>query len=102
VRHLLSSAAANLARGDDAALALTGPVVRGDTGTVRRHLEAIAAADEDVRAAYLALSEASLTVARAAGTDDVALAAIARLLEAADSRGADGGVRAAVAPAAES
>lgn len=85
VRHLLSSAAANLQRGDDAALTLTGPVVRGDVGTVQRHLEALAGAPAlgDVRAVYAALAHATLDVARAADVDEAALHAIAALLAAA-------------------
>ncbi|MFL5574543.1 MAG: DUF2520 domain-containing protein [Gemmatimonadaceae bacterium] len=58
VRALLAAAAANVASGDPLA-ALTGPVVRGDAVTVRRHLHALAA-DEDARAVYLALSRAAL------------------------------------------
>jgi len=62
VRHLLSSAAANLALGDDAALALTGPVARGDAATVRRHLAALAG-DVEAEALYRALARATLRVA---------------------------------------
>jgi predicted short-subunit dehydrogenase-like oxidoreductase (DUF2520 family) len=78
VRHLLSSAAANLA-GGDTALALTGPVVRGDVDTVRRHVEALAATPE-VLALYRALSAVALELARAAGADPAALAAIDEVL----------------------
>jgi predicted short-subunit dehydrogenase-like oxidoreductase (DUF2520 family) len=66
VRHLLSSAAANLAAGDDAALALTGPVARGDAGTVRRHLAALAD-DAEADALYRALARATLRLAAGAG-----------------------------------
>jgi predicted short-subunit dehydrogenase-like oxidoreductase (DUF2520 family) len=79
VRHLLSSAAANLARGDDAALALTGPVVRGDDATVRLHLGALAA-DPAGDAAYRALAREALTLARAAGTAPEALREVEALL----------------------
>ncbi|MDF1505174.1 DUF2520 domain-containing protein, partial [Roseisolibacter sp. H3M3-2] len=79
VRHLLSSAAANLARGDDAALALTGPVVRGDDTTVRRHLGAIAD-DPGADAAYRALAREAVTLARAAGTPAEALREVEALL----------------------
>jgi predicted short-subunit dehydrogenase-like oxidoreductase (DUF2520 family) len=58
VRALLAAAAANVASGDPLA-ALTGPVVRGDVVTVRRHLDALAD-DGDARAVYLALSRAAL------------------------------------------
>jgi predicted short-subunit dehydrogenase-like oxidoreductase (DUF2520 family) len=74
VRHLLSSAAANLA-GGDTALALTGPVVRGDVDTVRRHVRALGGTP-DVLALYAALSAVALDLARAAGADGAALAAI--------------------------
>lgn len=80
VRHLLSSAAANLARGDDAALALTGPVVRGDVPTVRRHLDALRD-DPEVRDVYRTLAAATLDVARGAHADPLALAEIGRLLD---------------------
>ena len=50
---------------DRGTAALTGPVVRGDAGTVRAHLEVV---PEESREAYLAL--ARLTAARA-GTSDV-------------------------------
>ena len=79
VRHLLSSAAGNLARGDDAALALTGPIVRGDDATVRRHLEALAS-DPDADHAYRTLARESLALARAAGAPGDALLAVATLL----------------------
>jgi predicted short-subunit dehydrogenase-like oxidoreductase (DUF2520 family) len=84
VRHLLSSAAANLERGDEAALALTGPVVRGDVPTVERHLDALGASSalDDVRGVYRVLARASLDVARAAEADEAALGAIAALLAA--------------------
>jgi predicted short-subunit dehydrogenase-like oxidoreductase (DUF2520 family) len=80
VRHLLSAAASNLARGDDAALALTGPVVRGDVLTVRRHLDALLD-DDEARAVYRTLAAATLNVARDADADAGAMAEIARLLD---------------------
>ena len=83
VRHLLSSAAGNLARGDDAALALTGPIVRGDDATVRRHLEALRS-DPDADRAYRVLARESLALAHAAGTPDDGLRAVAALLSADD------------------
>ncbi len=79
VRHLLSSAAGNLARGDDAALALTGPIVRGDDATVRRHLQALTS-DPDADRAYRVLARESLALARAAGGPDDGLRAVAALL----------------------
>ncbi len=79
VRHLLSSAAVNLARGDDAALALTGPIVRGDDTTVRRHLAALAD-DPGADAAYRALAREAVALARAAGAPADGLDAVAALL----------------------
>jgi predicted short-subunit dehydrogenase-like oxidoreductase (DUF2520 family) len=74
VRHLLSSAAANLAAGDDAALALTGPVARGDVATVARHLAALAD-DAEADALYRTLARATLGLAPAGDARD-ALAAV--------------------------
>lgn len=101
VRHLLSSAAANLARGDEAALALTGPVVRGDESTVRRHLDALDAEPTlgDVAFLYRALAVATLDVARVADAEPAALAAIARLLGGDPGDPRDGALDAALAAA---
>lgn len=79
VRHLLSSAAVNLARGDDAALALTGPVVRGDAATVRRHLAALAD-DPGADAAYRAMAREAVALARAAGAPADGLDAVSAVL----------------------
>lgn len=43
--------------------ALTGPVARGDAGTVRRNLEAISAHAPEAVAAYVALADAALDLA---------------------------------------
>lgn len=68
--------------------ALTGPIRRGDSGTVARHLEALSGS-ESVLDAYRVLGRLTLEVARRAGeTDEEKLAAIARLLGAADSEAA--------------
>jgi predicted short-subunit dehydrogenase-like oxidoreductase (DUF2520 family) len=80
VRHLLSSAAANLA-GEDTALALTGPVVRGDVDTVGRHVRALAPTP-DVLALYRALALEAVTLARTAGAPEEGLAGVAALLAA--------------------
>ncbi|MGZ8457651.1 MAG: DUF2520 domain-containing protein, partial [Gemmatirosa sp.] len=80
VRHLLSSAAVNLARGDDAALALTGPIVRGDDTTVRRHLAALAD-DPGADATYRAMAREAVTLARAAGAPIEGLDAVSALLD---------------------
>jgi len=79
-RHLLASAGipdpgrivAPIARASVAAAAgggaaaLTGPIVRGDTATVRAHLDAIAPDLPGVAAAYRALSRAVLEAVRPA------------------------------------
>jgi predicted short-subunit dehydrogenase-like oxidoreductase (DUF2520 family) len=84
VERLLALAAANVA-GRDPAAALTGPVVRGDAVTVRRHLAALAG-DDEARAAYVALSRAALGMA---ALDPAAAGAIRRALD--DATGASGG-----------
>jgi predicted short-subunit dehydrogenase-like oxidoreductase (DUF2520 family) len=88
VRHLLSSAAANLALGDDAALALTGPVARGDATTVARHLNALAD-DGEAETLYRVLARATLRLAASAAEPPPAPArdAIARLLDGPLARG---------------
>lgn len=50
-----------------AAKALTGPVVRGDAGTVRRHLDVLAATAPEVAEAYRILARATLRAAMRAG-----------------------------------
>jgi predicted short-subunit dehydrogenase-like oxidoreductase (DUF2520 family) len=47
--------------------ALTGPVARGDAGTVRRNLEALRTHAPDAVAAYVALARASLALADRSG-----------------------------------
>jgi predicted short-subunit dehydrogenase-like oxidoreductase (DUF2520 family) len=49
------------------AAALTGPVVRGDAGTVRRNLEAVSAHAPDAVQAYVALARATLDLADRSG-----------------------------------
>jgi predicted short-subunit dehydrogenase-like oxidoreductase (DUF2520 family) len=66
LQPLLASACDNLARGTPEAV-ITGPVSRGDAGTVERHLAALAAhGDEDVVAVYRALAREALKLSRAA------------------------------------
>jgi predicted short-subunit dehydrogenase-like oxidoreductase (DUF2520 family) len=62
---LLHAALDNSLRFGDAAL--TGPVSRGDAGTVSRHLEALADTAPDARPAYLALARRTADRAIAAG-----------------------------------
>ncbi len=60
--------------------ALIGPIRRGDSETVRRHLRAI---DPPARAVYLQLSAEALLLARRAGLDERAIAELTRTLAAA-------------------
>ncbi|HYN57567.1 MAG TPA: DUF2520 domain-containing protein [Motilibacterales bacterium] len=72
VRPLLTAALDNvLAMGDDA---LTGPVARGDAGTVAAHLEALSHAAPEARAAYVAMARLTADRALAAGRLDPAAA----------------------------
>ena len=54
--------------------ALTGPIVRGDAGTVAAHLAALEAYDPQVARLYRGLARATLPLADARGTDIDALA----------------------------
>lgn len=64
--------------------ALTGPIVRGDAGTVRAHLEAL---DGEARRLYAVMGLEALKVARKAGLSDQQAAAIdAALREAMTAR----------------
>jgi predicted short-subunit dehydrogenase-like oxidoreductase (DUF2520 family) len=65
VAPLLSAALDNVLRYGDAAL--TGPVARGDAGTVAAHLTAIGAASSEARATYVALARATADRALANG-----------------------------------
>jgi predicted short-subunit dehydrogenase-like oxidoreductase (DUF2520 family) len=62
---LLSAALDNALRFGDAGL--TGPVARGDAGTVARHIEALGEASTGARAAYLSLARLTAERALAAG-----------------------------------
>jgi predicted short-subunit dehydrogenase-like oxidoreductase (DUF2520 family) len=66
VAPLLSGALDNALRSGD--LALTGPVARGDAGTVAAHVRAIADVSETTRDTYIALARATADRALAAGT----------------------------------
>jgi len=57
--------------------ALTGPIRRGDSGTVARHLEVLHGNDREI---YVALGREALRAARGAGLDPAAADAIATLL----------------------
>ncbi len=65
----------NLHRG--AVVALTGPIRRGDSGTVARHLDALEGPE---RAVYISLGREALRLAREAGLDGVAAQSIEELL----------------------
>jgi predicted short-subunit dehydrogenase-like oxidoreductase (DUF2520 family) len=62
---LLSAALDNTLRIGDQAL--TGPVARGDAGTVRAHLDEISAISPEARAAYVAMARATALRALSAG-----------------------------------
>jgi predicted short-subunit dehydrogenase-like oxidoreductase (DUF2520 family) len=62
---LASAALDNALRSGDAAL--TGPVARGDAGTVAEHLRQLQALTPDVRATYVALARATAERALASG-----------------------------------
>lgn len=65
IAPLLSAALDNALRHGDRAL--TGPVARGDTGTVRTHLGVLDRADPELAATYRALAGRTAQRARAAG-----------------------------------
>jgi predicted short-subunit dehydrogenase-like oxidoreductase (DUF2520 family) len=70
---LLGAAMDNALRSGDAAL--TGPIARGDAGTVARHIETLRAVAPDTVEAYVALGRLTAVRALAAGTLDVEQAA---------------------------
>ncbi|MGH8904961.1 MAG: Rossmann-like and DUF2520 domain-containing protein [Egibacteraceae bacterium] len=61
--------------------ALTGPVRRGDAGTVARHLRELRAVMPEAVDAYVALGSLALRYARRAGLADEAVEAVAKALE---------------------
>ncbi len=70
------------ARATTPALALTGPLVRGDIDTLASHLRAIAEHEPDRRPTYLALAEETLRMASTAGRLDATQAeTVRRFLE---------------------
>ncbi len=70
---LLAGTAENLAAAGVPA-ALTGPIARGDVATIRRHLDALAAAAPQLVESYVAMARRTLVVARAKGSIDPAAA----------------------------
>ncbi|HEU4584121.1 MAG TPA: DUF2520 domain-containing protein [Gemmatimonadaceae bacterium] len=73
-RSLLRQAVRNI-ESSDAARALTGPIVRGDAVTVRKHLLALAS-DPEALAVYRAISVAALELALESGTPSEQVAAV--------------------------
>lgn len=62
--------------------ALTGPVRRGDAGTVERNMRALSSRDQSALEIYRLLAKRSLQLAEGAGTDKKLLAQINRVLQA--------------------
>jgi predicted short-subunit dehydrogenase-like oxidoreductase (DUF2520 family) len=81
VHHLMAAAVQNL--GDQLpAAALTGPIVRGDVASVRRHLDVLAG-DTALLESYVVISRAALALAAEQGTPAARLAEIDAALTAA-------------------
>lgn len=79
---LLSAALDNALRHGDRAL--TGPVARGDTGTVRRHVDVLAEHKPELTASYAELARRTVVRARSNGMlDDDAAAKLAGILDGA-------------------
>jgi predicted short-subunit dehydrogenase-like oxidoreductase (DUF2520 family) len=76
---LVTTTAANASAAG--AAALTGPVRRGDAGTVAAHLEELRAALPEAVDAYLALSRLAVGYARRAGLDEERAAAVSAVLD---------------------
>jgi predicted short-subunit dehydrogenase-like oxidoreductase (DUF2520 family) len=76
---LVTTAASNAAA--SGAAALTGPVRRGDAGTVAAHLSELRAVLPEVVDAYTALQKLALAQAKRAGLDDDAADAVAAVLD---------------------
>jgi predicted short-subunit dehydrogenase-like oxidoreductase (DUF2520 family) len=80
VVSLMHASVENL-RGRDPAAALTGPVVRGDAGTVRSHVQAISAGqDEHTMAVYRALTAVAVEMVRRSAGESAALREIEEVL----------------------
>jgi predicted short-subunit dehydrogenase-like oxidoreductase (DUF2520 family) len=68
---------------------LTGPVVRGDTPTVRAHLDALASSPASVASLYRAASRQLVAVARRRGLPDGRVRELHALLDAGTTGGAE-------------
>lgn len=79
LQPLATASAANAA--EWGAAALTGPVRRGDAGTVAAHLEELAATMPEAVEAYRTLSRLALAYARRAGLDRAGAEQVAAVLE---------------------
>jgi predicted short-subunit dehydrogenase-like oxidoreductase (DUF2520 family) len=77
---LMSTTMTNLLRGGDPAHALTGPVARGDAGTVRAHLRLLDRESPRLARTYRALSLEALTLA-APRLDDEQVRTLKHLLD---------------------
>jgi predicted short-subunit dehydrogenase-like oxidoreductase (DUF2520 family) len=78
VHGLMEAAVSNIAEVPPSE-ALTGPVVRGETETVLRHLNALRG-DPDARAVYKRLSLVALAIAAERGVDRSKIDEMQRLL----------------------
>jgi predicted short-subunit dehydrogenase-like oxidoreductase (DUF2520 family) len=81
---LLQSTMQNLLRSGEPAYALTGPVARGDVGTVRAHLRLLDRESPRLARTYRALSLAALALA-APRLDDEQVATLRELLGAGEA-----------------
>jgi len=88
LRVLLTRTMSNLLETGSPARALTGPVARGDVGTVRAHLRLLDRESPRLAQTYRALSLEALTLA-APRLDDEQVAALKRLLASSDGEPAD-------------
>jgi len=76
----LMTAALETTAADGAAAALSGPVQRGDSSTVERHLDVLAAGAPHAVGAYCALMHGALRLAQQRGLSPAAVAAVRRAL----------------------
>jgi predicted short-subunit dehydrogenase-like oxidoreductase (DUF2520 family) len=87
---LLETTMRNLLQSGEPALALTGPVARGDIGTVRAHLRLLDRESPRLAGTYRALSLEALALA-APRLDDEQVATLRGLLGAGETGGAASG-----------
>ena len=70
----------NVAR-DGVTASVTGPAMRADSGTIRKHLSALSESNPELLAVYRALALASLPIAETRGVDQQGLAELREVLE---------------------